>query len=164
MDAAPGCRLQRCSSANVLTAWPGRVAHGRHQERVAPALLGPAHHVGALVENRTVQGPATARRRSELGNRRPLYGGQLSSPPYSGRRFANIQRQRGPAGPSISVFCADGPRRDRLTCTLHWRLSASRSIANLRTSCRGGWLLFGCPGRQIPTGGLQLAHRFGHWL
>jgi len=47
MDAAPGCRLQRCSSANVLTAWPGRVAHGRHQERVAPALLGPAHHVGA---------------------------------------------------------------------------------------------------------------------
>ena len=117
-----------------------------------------------VVENRTVEGPATARRRSELGNRRPLYGGQLSSPPYSGRRFANIQRQRGPAGPSISVFCADGPRRDRLTCTLHWRLSASRSIANLRTSCRGGWLLFGCPGRQIPTGGLQLAHRFGHWL
>eukprot|EP00964_Phaeocystis_antarctica_P060637 scaffold36160_cov45-Phaeocystis_antarctica.AAC.2 len=28
-----------------------------------------------------VQGPATARRRSELENRRPLYGGQLSSPP-----------------------------------------------------------------------------------
>ena len=26
MDAAPGCRLQRRSSANILTAWPGRVA------------------------------------------------------------------------------------------------------------------------------------------
>ena len=26
MDAAPGCRLQRRSSANTLTAWPGRVA------------------------------------------------------------------------------------------------------------------------------------------
>ena len=26
IDAAPGCRLQRRSSANILTAWPGRVA------------------------------------------------------------------------------------------------------------------------------------------
>ena len=26
MDAAPGCRLQRRSSVNILTAWPGRVA------------------------------------------------------------------------------------------------------------------------------------------
>jgi hypothetical protein len=25
MDAAPGCRLQRRPSANILTAWPGRV-------------------------------------------------------------------------------------------------------------------------------------------
>jgi hypothetical protein len=61
-----------------------------------------------VVENRTVGGPARARRRSELGNRRPLYGGQLSLPPYSGRRFANFQRQRCPAGPRESVFCAVG--------------------------------------------------------
>ena len=26
MDAAPGCRLQRRSSVNILTTWPGRVA------------------------------------------------------------------------------------------------------------------------------------------
>ena len=26
MDAAPGCRLHRRSSVNMLTAWPGRVA------------------------------------------------------------------------------------------------------------------------------------------
>ena len=63
-----------------------------------------------VVENRTVEGPARARRRRELGNRRPLYGGQLSSPPYCGRRFANFQRQRGPAGPSESVFGANAPR------------------------------------------------------
>jgi len=67
-----------------------------------------------VVENRTVGGPATARRRSELGNRRPLYGGQLSSPPYSGRRFANFQRQRCPAGPRNYVFCADTPRTPRV--------------------------------------------------
>ena len=42
-------------------------------------------------------------------SRRSLCGGQLSSPPYSGRRFANFQRQRGPASPPISVFCADAP-------------------------------------------------------
>ena len=52
-----------------------------------------------VVENRTVGGSARARRRRELGNRRPLRHGQLSSPWRSGRRFANFQRQRGPAGP-----------------------------------------------------------------
>ena len=108
MDAAPGCRLHRRSSINILTAWPGRLAQAPRVERVLP---GPAHHIGAreVSENRTVGGPARARRRSELANRRSLYGGQLSSPPYSGRRFANFQRQRGPASPPISVFCADAP-------------------------------------------------------
>eukprot|EP00964_Phaeocystis_antarctica_P066894 scaffold40480_cov67-Phaeocystis_antarctica.AAC.1 len=61
---------------------------------------------------RTVGGPATARRRSELENRRPLLHGQLSSPCCSsGRRFANFQRQRAPAGPPNSGFRADTPRR-----------------------------------------------------
>jgi hypothetical protein len=59
-----------------------------------------------VVENRTVRGPATARRRSELANRGRLRHGQLSSPWRSGRRFASFQRQRGPAGPRESVFCA----------------------------------------------------------
>ena len=66
-----------------------------------------------VVENRTVQGSARARRRSELGNRRretaKVRLGQLSSPWRSGRRFANFQRQRGPADPRESVFRADGP-------------------------------------------------------
>ena len=42
------------------------------------------HLVGACLEKRIVQGPATARRRSELGNRRSLLHGQLSSPCSSG--------------------------------------------------------------------------------
>jgi hypothetical protein len=63
-----------------------------------------------VIENRTVGGPARARRRSELGNRGRLRHGQLSSPWRSGRRFANFQRQRGPAGPPNYVFCADTPR------------------------------------------------------
>jgi hypothetical protein len=68
-----------------------------------------------VAENRTVGGPARARRRGELGNRRPLYGGQLSSPPYSGRRFANFQRQRCPAGPREKrVLCADTGHTPRI--------------------------------------------------
>ena len=60
-----------------------------------------------VVENRSVEGPARARRRSELTNRRrrchglPLW--------HLRRRFANFQRQRGPADPRESVFRADGP-------------------------------------------------------
>jgi len=76
----------------------GTKSRSRARSLVLLTMLAP------VVENRTVEGPARARRRRELGNRRPLYGGQLSSPPYSGRRFANFQRQRGPAGPSNSVF------------------------------------------------------------
>ena len=57
MDAAPGCRLHRRSSINILTAWPGRLAQAPRVERVLP---GPAHHIGAreVSENRTVGGPA----------------------------------------------------------------------------------------------------------
>ena len=44
MDAAPGCRLHRRSSINILTAWPGRLAQAPRVERVLP---GPAHHIGA---------------------------------------------------------------------------------------------------------------------
>ena len=71
----------------------GTKSRSRARSLVLLTMLAP------VVENRTVEGPARARRRRELGNRRPLYGGQLSSPPYCGRRFANFQRQRGPAGP-----------------------------------------------------------------
>eukprot|EP00964_Phaeocystis_antarctica_P013316 scaffold7289_cov24-Phaeocystis_antarctica.AAC.1 len=68
--------------------------------------------VSTTLENRTVdvERPATARRRSELENRGRLRHGQLSSPWRSGRRFANFQRQRAPAGPSVSVFRANAPR------------------------------------------------------
>ena len=59
---------------------------------------------------------ARARRRSELGNRGRLRHGQLSSPWRSGRRFANFQRQRGPAGPPESVFGENTPRITYLIC------------------------------------------------
>jgi len=56
-----------------------------------------------VVENRTVEGCISylyrARRRSELANRRRRCHGQ---PPFGWhlrRRFANFQRQRGPADP-----------------------------------------------------------------
>ena len=76
------------------------------------------HLVGACLEKRKVGGPATARRRSELGNRGRLHDGQLSSPSCSGRRFANFQRQRGPAGPRIGGFCANAPFRHTARGTL----------------------------------------------
>ena len=66
------------------------------------------------LDNRKVGGPATARRRSKRGNRRSLLHGQLSSPCSSGRRFANFQRRRAPAGPPISVFCANAPRIEQM--------------------------------------------------
>eukprot|EP00964_Phaeocystis_antarctica_P015223 scaffold8403_cov52-Phaeocystis_antarctica.AAC.3 len=37
-------------------------------------------------------------------------GSSLSSPSCSGRRFANFQRQRAPAGPRKSGFRSDTPR------------------------------------------------------
>ena len=79
----------------------GTKSGSRARSLVLVTMLAP------VVENRTVGGPARARRRSELGNRGRLRHGQLSSPWRSGRRFANFQRQRGPAGPSISVFGAN---------------------------------------------------------
>jgi hypothetical protein len=42
MDAAPGCRLQRRSSANILTAWPGRLAQAPRAVRArAPWSCSP---------------------------------------------------------------------------------------------------------------------------
>jgi hypothetical protein len=42
MDAAPGCRLQRRPSANILTAWPGRVAQAPRAGRArAPWSCSP---------------------------------------------------------------------------------------------------------------------------
>ena len=67
IDAAPGCRLLRRSSVNILTAWPGRVAQAPRAGRArAPWSCSPCWRPST--EMRTVGGPATARRRSELGN------------------------------------------------------------------------------------------------
>jgi hypothetical protein len=85
-----GCCARASLAAALLSQHIDGVARagsaGTGQERVARALLGPAHHVGA--RRREPHGSGinySSRRRSELGNRRPLYGGQLSSrhpPPY----------------------------------------------------------------------------------
>ena len=86
MDAAPGCRLQRRSSANILTAWPGRVAQAPRAGRVrAPGSCSPCWR-----PSREPHGSGTSY--------------------TTARRFANFQRQRGPAGPWNSRFWADTPR------------------------------------------------------
>ena len=78
MDAAPGCRLQRRSSVNILTAWPGRVAQAPRAGRSrAPWSCSPCwrscrepHGWGTSYSSITA---LTARRRSDLGNRGRLY-------------------------------------------------------------------------------------------
>jgi hypothetical protein len=87
----------------VATAGSAGTKSGSSLER---ALLGPAHHVGARRREphgfiHQGEGPATAQGDEANSIRSPtaLRHGQLSSPWRSGRRFANFQRQRGPAGP-----------------------------------------------------------------
>jgi hypothetical protein len=58
IDAAPGCRLQRRSSANILTAWPGRVAQAPRAGRArAPWSWSPCWRPSSR----------TARLRDQLG-------------------------------------------------------------------------------------------------
>ena len=58
MDAAPGCRLQRRPSANILTAWPGRVAQAPRAGRArAPWSCSPCWRPSSR----------TARLRDQLG-------------------------------------------------------------------------------------------------
>ena len=97
-----------CTDARPTTYRPHGLGQQRkYHERLVRALLASAHRVGACLEKRIVEGPATARRRSVRGNRRRLRHGQLSSPCRSGRRFASFQRQRAPAGPPNYVFRAN---------------------------------------------------------
>ena len=109
IDAAPGCRALRRSSNNILTVWPGRVAQAPRAGRSrTPWSCSP--HIGTFVEKRPVGGSARARRRSELTNRRRRCHRQPRSGWHLRRRFANFQRQRGPADPRIGGFRADAPR------------------------------------------------------
>jgi len=62
MDAAPGCRLQRRSSANILTAWPGRVAQAPRAGRARAPWSCWLTMLAPIVENCTVRGSARARR------------------------------------------------------------------------------------------------------
>ena len=103
-----GCCARVSPAAALLSQHIDGVAKSGSSARtlVLLTMLAP------VVKNRPVEGPATARRRSELDNRRPLRHGQLSSPWRSGRRFASFQRQRCPAGPRNYVFCANAPRTE----------------------------------------------------
>jgi hypothetical protein len=99
MDAAPGCRLQRRSSVNILTVWPGRVAQAPRAGRArAPWSYTPCWRPSSRTARLRDQ-LARARRRSELTNRRRRCHGQPPSGWHLRRRFANFQGQRGPAGP-----------------------------------------------------------------
>ena len=111
MDAAPGCRLQRRSSANILTAWPGRVAQAPRAGRArAPWSFTPCWRPSSI----------TARLEDMLEDKLGLdheansqitdggaTGSRLPGGTSVGRRFANVfQRQRGPADPPEAGFCA----------------------------------------------------------
>jgi len=62
MVAAPGCRLHRRSSANILTAWPGRVAQAPRAGRARAPWSCWLTMLAPIVENCTVRGSARARR------------------------------------------------------------------------------------------------------
>ena len=57
------------------------------------------HIRGAFAQNTPIGGPAGARRRWKLANRRPLLHGELSCPCSSDRRFPRLLRRRAVAGP-----------------------------------------------------------------
>ena len=89
IDAAPGCRLQRRSSANILTAWPGRVAQAPRAGRArAPWSCSPCWRPSSRTARLRDQLGLDDER--ELGNRRyadryNIYGvGRAErSPPYT---------------------------------------------------------------------------------
>jgi len=108
MDAAPGCRLQRRSSANILTAWPGRVAQGPRAGRArAPWSCTPCIVGAPVVENRTVRGSARARRRSELVSC-PSRVTSVGDQPTSSVSAVQLMPEN-KAGSNVSGLCADGP-------------------------------------------------------
>ena len=80
-----GCRALRCSSVNILTAWPGRVAQAPRAGR-ARALwsCSPCWRPSREPHGSSFQGPATARRQSELDNRAPT-GRCHRQPPFGAR-------------------------------------------------------------------------------
>jgi hypothetical protein len=140
MDAAPGCRFQRRSSINVLTAWPGRVAQAP-RARVDRALLGPAHHIGTRVEKRTVGGSARARRRSELTNRRRrCHTGSRLPAGTSVGDLPTSSVSTGPADPPISVFCANTPRIAVLI-PYSYRIELDGEMQLCRAACGRGTVL-----------------------
>ena len=98
MDAAPGCRLQRRSSANILTAWPGRVAQAPRAGRArAPWSCSPCWRPSSRTARFRDQLQLDDEANSQIAGR-----GATGSPGYRWhlvRRFANFQRQRRPADP-----------------------------------------------------------------
>jgi hypothetical protein len=118
MDAAPGCLATRLHAALLSQHIDGvdRAGSAGTKSGSSARSLVLLTMLAPVVENRTVRGPARARRRSELANRGRLRHGQLSSPwrtlglAVSRAIYVSFQRQRGPAGPRESMFCADGPR------------------------------------------------------
>ena len=73
--AAPGCHLHRCSCPSTYRPHGPRASSAgtETREQVVRALLGRARRVGARLEKRMVEGPATryftARRRIELAEK-----------------------------------------------------------------------------------------------
>ena len=107
----------------------GTKSRSRARSLVLLTMLAP------VVENRTVEGPARARTRPELENRRPLYGGEDDSPPCNGRRFSVTATVRALAGPSNYGF-----RRAEMA-SLSLALAATSAMAALPSTELGCWWL-----------------------
>ena len=110
MDAAPGCRFLAEALLNQHIDGVARAGSAGTKSGSSARSLVLLTMLAPVVENRTVQGSATARRRSELGNRPLRCHRQPGCRWHLSRRFASFQRQCGPADPSESVFGANAPR------------------------------------------------------
>ena len=87
MDAAPRCRLHGRSSVNISTA-RGLGQQRKYHERLVRALLGYAHHVGALLEK-------CARFKDQLGldgeaNSEIAYGGDIGTCRFRESRVTSV--------------------------------------------------------------------------
>jgi len=139
MDAAPGCRLQRRSSANILTAWPGLVAQAPRAGR-ARAPCGPVLTMLApVVENRAVGGPARARLGlDDEANSQIADGGATGSRRAALRGARAIARRRGAArrrreSATTALLVADPPTA--LAVTAEGASCAARAVPSGSVSC-----------------------------
>ena len=108
---AGACGLRACSQCPLVLPLSG-----------TPRGLTPYSLRGASARNTLIGGPAGARRRWKLANRRPLLHGELSCPCSSDRRFPRCRQTT--AGAPRSRVLIVAPSRQ---ATSTWKVTASPS-------------------------------------